>query len=445
MRFSLLSVGLLAILTPLTSAWTKEDREIFRLRDEIAQHEGADVTFYDFLGITASASQDEINKAYKKKTRSLHPDKVKQQLTAERTKAAKKNKSGKKPGVTVTKPPTQSEIKAAIKAAGDRQARLSIIANILRGSGRARYDHFIANGFPVWKGTEYYYSRYRPGLGTVLVGVLLVGGGGFHYLALYMSWKRQREFVGRYITFARQAAWGGNLGIPGVDAAPAAPPPPPPPAADDDQPPMAMNRKQRRMQEQAARKESAKEGRRQPRGRARATQQGSGSATPVPQAQGSGPSGAKKRVVAENGKVLVVDSLGDVYLEQEDADGNVQEFLLDPNELPKPTIRDTALFKLPRWAYSATVGRVLGAPKSADNLDDQVDEDEDIDVVDELMDDNESSSSDQQAQRTPSTDSAEDFELLEKSVDSLAGKAGGKATGSQAQQQGKPKKRNKKR
>lgn len=290
--------------------------------------------------MTPRATQDEINKAYRKKSRALHPDKVKQQLTAERQKQAKsKSKSKKKPGVTVTKPPTPSEIKAAVKAAGDRQARLSIIANILRGSGRARYDHFMANGFPVWKGTEYYYSRYRPGLGTVLVGVLLVGGGGFHYIALYMGWKRQREFVERYIKFARQAAWGDNLGIPGVDGAGAAgtatpPPQQQPQAAEDDQqgPPMPMNRKQRRMQERDARKESAKEGRRQPRGRGRpgaVQQQASGSATPVPAAQGSGPTGAKKRVVAENGKVLVVDSLGDVYLEQEDADGNVAEFLLD--------------------------------------------------------------------------------------------------------------------
>ncbi|KAI0175520.1 hypothetical protein GGR52DRAFT_315583 [Hypoxylon sp. FL1284] len=459
MRFSILSVGLLALLTPLTSAWTKEDREIFRLRDEIAQYEGADVTFYDFLGVTSGATQDEINKAYRKKSKSLHPDKVKQQLTAERTKSnkakAKGKGKGKKSGVTVTKAPTASEVKAAVKAASDRQARLSIIANILRGSGRARYDHFMANGFPVWKGTEYYYSRYRPGLGTVLFGCLLVGGGGFHYIALYMGWKRQREFVGRYIRFARQAAWGDNLDIPGVDGGPGTntPPPPPPPPADDDQPPMPMNRKQRRMQERDARKESAKEGRRQPRGRARAAQQGSGSATPVPQAQGTGPTGAKKRVVAENGKVLVVDSLGDVYLEQEDADGNVEEFLLDPNELPKPTIRDTALFKLPSWAYAATVGRVLGrgAPKSAD---DDLDEptDDEAEAAGELVDD----SSSDQAQRTPSsTDSAEDFELLEKSVDSLAGGKAGKATGSQpaAQQQqggnggggGKAKKRNKKR
>ncbi|KAI2465746.1 hypothetical protein F4781DRAFT_408122 [Annulohypoxylon bovei var. microspora] len=445
MRFSILSVGLLAVLTPLTSAWTKEDREIFRLRDELSQYEGPDVTFYDFLGVTARATQDEINKAYRKKSRSLHPDKVKQQLTAERARqATKSGKGGKKSGVKVTKPPTPSEIKAAVKTAGDRQARLSIIANILRGSGRARYDHFMANGFPTWKGTEYYYSRYRPGLGTVLFGVLLVGGGGFHYLALYMSWKRQREFVERYIKFARQAAWGDNLGIPGVDAAPVAAPPPPPPADDDQQLPMAMNRKQRRMQERETRKESAKEGRRQPRGRARVGQQASGSATPVPQTQGSGPTGAKKRVVAENGKVLVVDSLGNVYLEQEDADGNVAEFLLDLNELPKPTFKDTALVKLPKWAYAATVGKVL-SPKSADNLDEQADEDLELEIQEtEAPIDDDSSSSDQ-AQRTPSTDSAEDFELLEKSVEELPSKP--KTTGSQAQQGGasKAKKRNKKR
>ncbi|KAI8958581.1 hypothetical protein F5Y11DRAFT_335801 [Daldinia sp. FL1419] len=438
MRFSALSVGLLALLTPLTSAWTKEDREIFRLRDEISQYEGANVTFYDFLGVSPRATQDEINKAYRKKSRALHPDKVKQQLAAERTKQAKaKSKGKKKPGVTVTKQPTASEIKAAVKAAGDRQARLSIIANILRGPGRARYDHFMANGFPVWKGTEYYYSRYRPGLGTVLFGCLLVGGGAFHYLALYMSWKRQREFVERYIKFARQAAWGDNLGIPGVDTPAAATPPPQVPPADDDQPPMPMNRKQRRLQERDARKESAKEGRRQPRSRGRPSQQASGSATPVPQSQGTGPTGAKKRVVAENGKVLVVDSLGDVYLEQEDADGNVEEFLLDPSELPQPTVKDTALVKLPIWAYSATLGRIFGPRKSID-LDNQDSEDEVQDASD-IADD----SSSDQPQRTPSTDSAEDFELLGTSVEDLPSKP--KATGSQTQQSNKAKKRSKKR
>ena len=89
------------------------------------------------------------------------------------------------------------------------------------------------------------------------------------------------------------------------------------------------------VQEREARKESGKEGKQSTRARRRGGQQASGSATPVPPAQGSGPSGSKKRVVAENGKVLVVDSLGDVYLEQEDEDGNVGEYLLDVSYIQK--------------------------------------------------------------------------------------------------------------
>jgi len=308
-------------------------------------HIGPETTFYDFLDITPQATLDEINKAYRKKTRSLHPDKVKQQLTAERVRKDKANAKkagggGKKAGVVVTKPPSQSELRAAVKKASEMQARLSIVANILRGADRDRYDHFLSNGFPTWKGTGYYYNRYRPGFGTVLAGLFLCVGGGAHYIALYMGWKRQREFVERYIKFARHAAWGENLGInlPGVDGVPARLPaaaPPPPPLDDDDRAAaMPMNRKQRRLQERDAKREAAKEGTKRGRlGRAAAAAaagSGSGSATPTPQQpHAGGPTGSRKRVVAENGKVLVVDSLGDVYLEQEDGDGNVAEFLLD--------------------------------------------------------------------------------------------------------------------
>lgn len=317
------------------------DREIFRLRDELAAHEGPDVTFYDFLGVTPSASQDDINKAYRKKSRSLHPDKVKQQLTAERAKAkkeAEKNKN-KKPGVNVAKLPSQSEIKAAINTASDRQARLSIVANILKGPGRARYDHFISNGFPVWKGTNYFYERYRPGLGTVMTGVFIALGGGAHYLALYMGWKRQREFVERYIKFARRAAWGDNLGIPNMpataDIGAGTPAPPPPPATEEQERAMPTNRKMRRMQEREAKREASQDGsKRASRKPAPRAAPASGAATPTPAA--GGPQGAKKRIVAENGKVLVVDSLGDVYLEQEDEEGNMEEFLLDVSEDPLP-------------------------------------------------------------------------------------------------------------
>jgi curved DNA-binding protein CbpA len=289
--------------------------------------------------VSRSASHEDINKAYKKKARQLHPDKVRQQLTAERVKAQKeqaKKKKGK-PGVQVTKPPSAAEIKAAVKRAEQRQTRLSIVADVLRGPARDRYDYFLANGFPTWKGTEYYYSRYRPGLGTAMFGVFLFAGGAAHYLALYMSWKRQREFVERYIKFARHAAWGENLGIniPGIEEQPAAAAPAAAPQQvyqDEEGRAVPMNRKMRRMQERDAKKDAAKETRGGARGARRvprASPSASGSATPQPQPQGSGPTGAKKRVVAENGKVLVVDSLGDVYLEQEDEDGNVAEFLLD--------------------------------------------------------------------------------------------------------------------
>jgi curved DNA-binding protein CbpA len=367
MRFSLLSIGLLAILSPLTAAWSKEgniiplllpvrssrhlataldllntgqhadfdtppDREIFRIRDEINAHEGGPgKTFYDILGISSSASLEEVTKAYRKLTRSLHPDKVKQNLRAERAKAEKsKSKDKKKPGVHVAKAPTASELKTAVKKASEAQARLSLIANILRGAERDRYDHFLANGFPVWKGTGYYYNRYRPGLGTVMAGILIVGGGGFHYLALYMSWKRHREFLQRYITYARNTAWGDNLGIPSVassGAGGAASRWRPMTASSDeddssdsdDRPQQPMNRREKRQMEREKLKGAKKAGGKKAK-KAKA---------PVVEDVPAGPTGAKKRVVAENGKVLIVDSLGEVWLEEQDEDGNVQEFLLD--------------------------------------------------------------------------------------------------------------------
>jgi curved DNA-binding protein CbpA len=339
------------------------------------------VTFYDFLGISKNANQDEINKGYRKKSRILHPDKVKQKFIADKSTGKGKSKS-KKPGVHVNKGPTSAELKAFTKAASDRFARLGIVTNILRGPGRERYDHFLANGFPKWKGTGYYYSRFRPGLGSVLAGLFVFVGGGGHWLALYMSWKRQQEFVGRYIKFARHAAWGDNLGIPGLDNAGTGTATPVSAAEDSDGQP--LNRRQRRMQEKDARKD--KSDKKTPKGVKAA--KASPTATPP-----TGARGLRKRVVAENGKILVVDQVGNVYLEQTDEDGETQEFLLDPNELAQPTIRDTALFRLPIWIFTAIKNRILNKKVATSDSESDISEDEPL----------------------SSSSGADDFEVLETS------------------------------
>jgi hypothetical protein len=309
--------------------------------------------------------------------------------------------------VHVSKGPSQSEIKAATKAASDRFARLGIVTNILRGPGRERYDHFLSNGFPKWKGTGYYYARFRPGLSTVLAGLFIFVGGGGHWLALYMSWKRQQEFVGRYIKFARHAAWGDNLGIPGLDGA-SAPVAPVAPAADADPMAQPMNRRQRRMQEKDAKKEKSEK-------KTKGVKAAKASPAATPPVGATGP---RRRVVAENGKILVVDSVGNVYLEQTDEDGETHEFLLDvryplqsypspltrvqPKELLQPTLKDTALYRVPIWAYKRIAGRVL--KKSSEEEESDIEEDE-----------------------VPSSSSgAEDFEVLEK-VKTTAPNGNGKA------------------
>ncbi len=287
------------------------------MRDEVELSEGPGVSFYDFLDISPSASQDEINKAYRKKSKLLHPDKVKQQFIANKSTGKDKPKA-KKPGVHVSKGPSKSEINAAAKAASDRFARLGIVTNILRGEGRERYDHFLSNGFPKWKGTGYYYARFRPGLGTVLAGLFIFVGGGGHWFALYLSWKRQQDFIGRYIKFARHAAWGDNLNIPGLETARTATPPI---AEDSDPSAQPMNRRQRRMQEKDAKKDKSEK-----KTKGIKPVRASPAATPP-----AGVTGPRKRVVAENGKILVVDAVGNVYLEQADEDGETHEFLLDVN------------------------------------------------------------------------------------------------------------------
>lgn len=184
----------------------------------------------------------------------------------------------------------------------------------------------------------------------MLAGLFLVFGGGAHYAALILGWKRQREFVDRYIRQARRAAWGDDMGvrgIPGIDSAAETPEP------EEGAGAVAVNRRQKRMMDKENKKD--KKG---PRVGARA----SGTSTPTEQPANTerASTGERKRVVAENGKTLIVDSVGNVFLEEQNEDGERQEFLLDIDQIERPGIRETMVFQLPLWAFNRTVGRVLG-------------------------------------------------------------------------------------
>jgi curved DNA-binding protein CbpA len=297
------------------------DHEIFRVRDEVAKAEGNNVTFYDLLGVKPSASQDELNKAFRKRSARLHPDKARQSFINE---YKKKNKAA---GVTTSKGPSKKEIDAHIKKVTASYQRLSVIAKLLKGPERERYDHFVRNGFPAWRGSGYYYQRFRPGLGSVLMGLFVAFGGLFHYFALLVSWRRRRDFVQRYIRHARKTAWGDETAIPGI------------PGVDpvnteqwddkkedkessDSEQFVPRNRREKRAMDKEANKKGKKV-------QAVRTARATGISTPVEAAITSGPQGAKKRIVAENGKVLIVDSVGNVFLEEETKDGVKGEFLLD--------------------------------------------------------------------------------------------------------------------
>ncbi len=79
---------------------------------------------------------------------------------------------------------------------------------------------------------------------------------------------------------------------------------------------------------------------------------------------------------------------------------------IQPNELPKPTLKDTALYRAPIWVYTLTAGRFLHrssrAPKSEDasSSDDDADEDDEPAPAD--------------ASAADGSDGVEDFEVLER-------------------------------
>jgi curved DNA-binding protein CbpA len=294
------------------------------------------------LGVKSTASQDDINKAFREKSRLIHPDKVEQSLISTRARASGDLDSSErkhKPEVYL-KRPVDNELRDAVKNASERFSRLGVIASILKGPSRERYDHFLSNGFPAWKGTGYYYARFRPGLLSVLVGLFVILGGIVHYSALYISWNRQRAFVGRYVKQARRAAWGDDPSssiIPGNFGSARTP------VVGMEEASALLNRRQKRLQGKENRKDKDKKNLKSARSTNGHTSYEAGD-----QASSQRP---RKRVQAENGKVLIVDSLGKVFLEAANDDGEVEEYLLDPGEIPRPKMSQTLVIRLPLWIF----------------------------------------------------------------------------------------------
>ncbi|KAI9001034.1 DnaJ-domain-containing protein [Trametes punicea] len=169
-------ITFLAFLATAVVAWTKEDYEIFDLVSAIEASEGKGTTFYSWLEVSPTASTAEISKAYRKKSLQLHPDKNK-----------------------------------GVKNAHERFARLGVVASILRNpEKRERYDFFYKNGVPRWRGTGYYYSRFRPGLGSVLI-FLVILTSGLQYLVQKMNYNRDLKRIHEIRDQARAAAWGAKM------------------------------------------------------------------------------------------------------------------------------------------------------------------------------------------------------------------------------------------
>lgn len=107
--------------------------------DELRAVKGQEANFYSVLGVNPSASSAEINKSYRKLSLELHPDK---------------------------NPDTEPQRLYTL---------LTSISTILKDEGkRTVYDGHLKRGFPLWKGTGYYYDRYKPGLVTVVVFIFVV-------------------------------------------------------------------------------------------------------------------------------------------------------------------------------------------------------------------------------------------------------------------------------
>ena len=201
------------------------------------------------------------------------------------------------------------------------------MAKILRGPLRERYDHFLKNGFPERRGSGYFYTRVRPGMGTVFFGLFLLSGVA-HYIILVVNTRKQKEFMANIIKETRQAAFGPS-GVSGLAAALGE-------SSGDDA----------TVAKKLAKKDKKKR-----------TGETDVDNTPV------------RRKVSNGLKSFIVEGNGDVFLIDETEDGPV-ELLLDVNDIEPAKWGNTILAKWPRGIWNLTIGRFIPEKAPVEEVDD---------------------------------------------------------------------------
>lgn len=88
-----------------------------------------------------------------------------------------------------------------------RFERLGLIHKILRDERRDRYNHFLSKGFPKWRGTGYYYSRFRPGLLMVLTFLVVLSVAVEHTVRVY-NFRVNQKRIDNLRRSALALAWG---------------------------------------------------------------------------------------------------------------------------------------------------------------------------------------------------------------------------------------------
>jgi len=135
----------------------QDEIDIFDLFEEV------NGTFYELLDVAQDAKANEIRRAYRKLSLTLHPD---------------KNKA---------------------EDAEEQFRRLVAVNDVLKDKEkRARYDDVLANGLPDWRQPIYYYRKYRK-MGTLemslIVSVIATIGHFLTWIVAYYEKKFEMEEV----------------------------------------------------------------------------------------------------------------------------------------------------------------------------------------------------------------------------------------------------------